>query len=160
MQQKMKEMRGQLLRHEAGLDETSAVKAEKVLDGFDTERQKGHRELGEAKRGLGDLAASDSKDEAAYKKALDALLAANRAQQDLRGRELDELRKVLSQRDTAKVILSLERMQQVMRQEMKKVRKAWLKSELDRMDSDDGDEPMPPPPPGPPPRGPGKGPNK
>ncbi len=159
MQQKMKEMRGQLLRREAGLDEASAQKAEKVLDGFDTERQKGHHEVGEARRSLGELAQGDSKDEGAYKKALDALIAANRAQQDLRSRELDELRKVLSQRETAKVILSLERMQQVMRQEMKKVRKAWLKAELDRMEGDDGDEPPPPGPPPPPPPSPrpGKG---
>lgn len=157
MQQKMKEMRAQLLRREAGLDEASAQKAEKVLDGFDAERQKGHRDVGEARRGLAELAQSDSKDEGAYKKALDALVAANRAQQDLRGRELDELRKVLSQRETAKVILSLERMQQMMRQEMKKARKAWLKAELDRMDGDDGDDPPPPGPPPPPPPPPRKG---
>ncbi|MBI5609613.1 MAG: hypothetical protein HY902_12140 [Deltaproteobacteria bacterium] len=157
MQQRMKEMRAQLLRREAGLDEASAQKAEKVLDGFDADRQKGHRDVGEARRGLADLAQSDSKDEGAYKKALDALIAANRAQQDLRSRELDELRKVLSQRETAKVLLSLERMQQMMRQEMKKARKAWLKAELDRMEGEDGDDPPPPGPPPPPPPPPRKG---
>lgn len=149
MAEKMRELRGQLLRKEAGLDEASAAKAQKVLDTFDQERQKNHRELGEARRALGELAKLDAKEEGAWKKALDALVAANRTMQDLRGRELDELRKVLSQREAAKVILALERMQQIMRREGRQARKAWLKAELDRMDDDEGDGP--PPPPGPPP---------
>lgn len=154
MAARLKEVRGQLLRKEAGLDDAAAAKAEKVLDAFDAERQKAHKDMGEANRALHDLIGADSKDEAAYKKGLDAVVASARALQDLRGRELEELRKVLSQRDTAKVVLALERMQQAMHREMRQTRKAWLKAEMQRLEDEDAGGPDgkgPPPPPAPPP---------
>lgn len=157
MGKRMKEIRADLLRKEAGLSEDAIAKGEKVLDAFDVERQKAHKDVGDAHRGLAELNASDSKDEAAYKKGLDALVAANRALQDLRGRELEELRKVLSQRDTAKVVLSLERIQREMHKEMRQSRKEWLKAEMRRIDAEDGEDGGPPPvPPAPPPPPPGR----
>ena len=158
-QERMREIRGKVLRQEAKLDEAAAAKTEKVLSAFDEERKAAHRREGDARKALHGLVQADSKDEKAYKDALDALVAAHEGVVKLRVRELDELRKSLGQRDAARVVVALPSIQRQMRQLMKEGRKAWLREQLNRLeDDDDGDAPPPPPPPGPPPpRAPGKG---
>ena len=148
--ERMKQMRGQLLRKEAGLDEASTLRAEAVVTRFDQDRQKLHRGVGEATRALRELVGADSKDDKAYRDGLDVLVGAHRAMHDLRTRELDELRKVLTPKECAKVVIALERMHKHMRGEMRSAKREWLQEQLRRMDNGDDDDGRPPPPPAPP----------
>ncbi|MSP92003.1 MAG: periplasmic heavy metal sensor [Myxococcales bacterium] len=150
--QRMKQTRSQLLRKEAGLDEAGAARAETVVTRFDQDRQKLQRGVGEATRALRELVRADSKEDKAYRDGLDALVNAHRAMHDLRSRELDELRKVLTPKECAKVVIALERMHKHMRGEMRSAKREWLKEQLRRMDDGD-DEDGPPVPPAPPGRG-------
>lgn len=108
-QAQMKVMRSQMLREGARLDEAAAVRVEKVLDQFDVERRAKHARQREMHKALMGLIRADSKDEKAYKDALDGLTAAHRQLLDLRTREFDEMRKVLSQREAARVLVALEK---------------------------------------------------
>lgn len=142
---RMKALREDLLRREAGLDAAAAARAGKVHDQFAEDRKKLHRELREEMTAMRKLDTDGVADDAAYKKALDRTVAGHRALHELRAKEVDELRKVLSQRDAARVVLALERIQHAMRKEARQSRKAWLKQEIDRIDDEDEGAPVPPP---------------
>jgi len=146
----MKVMRGKMLREQARLDEAAAARVERVLDQFDGERRSKHLKQREMHKALRALLRADSKDEKAYKEALDGLTAAHRQLLDLRAREFDEMRKVLSQREAAHVLVALEK---AMRHRgpggpgMMGMRHG----PPDGPDAaDDDDVPLPPPPPPPP----------
>lgn len=161
-QERLREVRGKVLRQEAKFDEAAAAKTEKVLHQFDDDRKAAHAREGEARKALNGLVKADSREEKAYKDALDALVVAHEAVVKLRVRELEELRKALGQRDAARVVVALPAIQKQMRQEMKEGRKAWLRDQLQKLEGDDGDDQdgPPPAPPGPPPRGKAKGPSQ
>ncbi len=158
-QERLREVRAKVLRQEAKFDDAAAAKTEKVLNQFDDERKAAHHREGEARKALQGLVQADSKDEKAYKDALDALVVAHEGVVKLRVRELEELRKSLGQRDAARVVVALPSIQRHMRHEIKEGRKAWLREQLNRLEDDDagGDDA---PPPGPPPRGKAKGPGQ
>ncbi len=149
----MKVMRGKMLREDAKLDEAAAVRVEKVLDQFDAERKAKHMKQRETHKALMALLKADSKDEKAYKEALDGLTASHRQLLELRSREFDEMRKVLSQREAAHVLVALEK---AMRHRgpggpgMRGMHHG-PPGGPDDMDDEDGDHPAPPPPPPPPP---------
>lgn len=135
---RFREMRNRLLRQEAKLDDAAAAKTEKVLAQFDDDRRAAHKREAESRKAVAQLVKADSKDEKAYQEALDQVVAAHEAVVQLRVRELGELRKTLGQRDAAKVVVALQAVQRQMRIEMREGRKAWLREQLQRMESEDG----------------------
>ena len=152
-QERLREVRGKVLRQQAKFDEAAAVKTEKVLNQFDEDRKAAHGREADARKALSALVKADSRDEKVYKDALDALVVAHEAVVKLRVRELEELRKSLGQRDAARVVVALPAIQRELRQEMKEGRKAWLRDQLQRLEGDDdGPDAPTPPPQAPPPR--------
>ena len=152
----MKVMRGQMLREGARLDEAAAARVEKLLDQFDVERRTKHARQREMHKTLMGLIRADSKDEKAYKDALDGLTAAHRQLLDLRTREFDEMRKVLSQREAARVLVALEKAMRHRGGPGGRGAHQGPPGPGDDMDEDD-DRPPPPapqPPPPPPPSAP------
>lgn len=99
---RMKRARGRLLREHVGLDDQKARAVEEVLTRSEAARRRHREELRRAERTLDDLLASDSSDEAAYRRAIREGRVAARRLHEVRERELDELGRLLTPRQQAR----------------------------------------------------------
>jgi Spy/CpxP family protein refolding chaperone len=102
------QVRARVLR-EVGIDEAKGKQVEKVLLKYEPERQKQLKAQRSQRKALRDLLRADSNDEAAYKKALDGLRAAQKKIYSVREKELDELGKLLTAKQQAKLFATLQR---------------------------------------------------
>ena len=105
-----KELMDRILQRDVGLDPKKADAVEKVLLKHQNERKRLQRELREQRQTLKRLLADKSEDEQAYKKAVDGFRATQKKLQGLREKELDDLAKVLTPREQAKLFASLQRL--------------------------------------------------
>jgi Spy/CpxP family protein refolding chaperone len=103
------QVRARILR-EVGIDQKKGDAVEKVLRKYEPERQKLMREQRAEKLALRDLLRSNSDDDKAYKKALDGLRSARRKLHTVQEKELDELAKLLTPKQQAKLYAALQRL--------------------------------------------------
>lgn len=107
--ERVKELRGKLLRDKVGLNEARAQKVEAILEA-QRDQQKALRESVRTNmRALRTLIESDSNDQPAYQAAIDGLRAARAQMQALRDAQFTELSKVLSSREQATLMLAMKR---------------------------------------------------
>ncbi|GEM_PF-4208665 len=121
--EKMKEMRGKMLRERIGLTEEKAKKVEAVLDGFHERHMAMREKHRTAMRALKDLVKADSNDQEAYKNALDEMKANHQERQALMEEQMEALKKVVDPKEQAKLFLAHERMTKKMHKFMKEGKK-------------------------------------
>ncbi len=115
----MRQMRARLLRERVGLDEKTAQSVEKVLDKYQTEREKLRATVGQEKKTLRALLDLDGNDQAAYTRAMRSMLDAQQKLERLKQQEFDELSKILTPKQQAKlwrvITEAMKRMQDAMK---------------------------------------------
>jgi Spy/CpxP family protein refolding chaperone len=102
-QQKLRQVRARLLRERVGLDVKTALAVEKILDKFQSERQRLHQAMREEKKKLRALLDLDSNDQAAYTRSQRSLLDVQQKLAMLKQQEFEELAKVLTPKQQAKL---------------------------------------------------------
>lgn len=105
--EKMREMRGRLLREGVKLDEAGAKAVEKVLESFDLEQRAARKEVHQARTRLHQLLGQDVDDSGAYQHAIERLRAAHEAMHRIKERRFDALLGVLSPKKTARLLVML-----------------------------------------------------
>ena len=110
IEQRLKQLRHDLLRKEVGLDENKAIVVERTLDKYMAEKKKLKDQAITHRRALRKLLESDSNDQAAYAAAIRGLREAEKQKQALRERELDELGKLLTAKQQAKLMRATHRL--------------------------------------------------
>lgn len=116
---RVKELRTRVLRTQVGLDEKKAAEVEKILAKHAPERKKIQKEIQTHRRQLRALLDKDSNDQAAYKKAIDGFRAARKKAQTQRDQEFDELAKVLTPKQQAKLVVALRKLQAQLRKRVR-----------------------------------------
>lgn len=104
------QVRLRLLQRRVGLDEATARKVIEVLRSYEGKRAELTRKMQTEKRALGRLVRQDSNDEAAYRQAIDNLMRTQQQIEALRIQEFTELRKVLTAKQQAKLLVELNRL--------------------------------------------------
>jgi len=122
LKQRIQQVRVQLLQTEVGLDEASARKAAGVIEGFDTLRRGYRLQQKQARERIEFLLQTDSKDMGAFKTEVAKMRKAHIELQKLRVTEFDALTKVLTPRQSAQLILGLERVKRKLRRRLRKAR--------------------------------------
>lgn len=110
VEQRLKQLRAKILRQQVGLDEKKAEEVQKVLLKYEPERRKVQRQHQEHRRALRDLLQNDSNDDAAYKKSIDGFRATQKKLNALRDKEMDEVAKLITPKQQAKLYAALERL--------------------------------------------------
>jgi Spy/CpxP family protein refolding chaperone len=110
IEQRLKQLRHDMLRKEVGLDEKKATVVERVLDKYMAEKRKLREQAVTHRRALRQLLESDSNDQQAYTTAIRGLRDAEKQKQSLKERELDELGKLLTAKQQAKLMRATHRL--------------------------------------------------
>ena len=105
--EKMREMRGRLLREGVKLDEAGAKAVEKVLESFDVEQRQARKEVHQARTRLHQMLGQDVDDSVAYQEAIERLRAAHETMHRIKERRFDALLSVLSPKKTARLLVML-----------------------------------------------------
>jgi Spy/CpxP family protein refolding chaperone len=108
LQKKLRERRARVLREGVGLDEKTAQAAEKILDKHQAERERHEATQREEKKRLRALLDLDQNDQAAYTRSLRNLLDIQQKLAKLRQQEFDELGKVLTPKQQAKLARAID----------------------------------------------------
>lgn len=99
--QRFKQARASILRKRLGLEEKRAQEVEKVLDKYAPERKKLRDSMRDQQKALRELIKKNSDDQAAFKRALDALADGQGKLNALRLQEQAELAKLLTPKQQA-----------------------------------------------------------
>jgi Spy/CpxP family protein refolding chaperone len=95
--------RAHMLRDEVGLDEKTAAAVERILSKYRPERKAASETVDSERRKLNAMLELDSNDQAAYAKSIRSLLDARQKLHDLQRKQADELAKVLTPKQQAKL---------------------------------------------------------
>jgi len=115
--------RAQMLRVEVGLDEKTAATVERILAKYRPERKTQADIVDSERRKLNAMLELDSNDQAAYAKSIRAMLDARQKLQELQRKQADELTKVLTPKQQAKLARAIGETRSAMRQ--KRGRGSW-----------------------------------
>ncbi len=107
VQERIKALRHKMLVRKVGLSEDKATKVEQIIDGFNGERQKIHKQIAEEKKTLRELLKSNSDDQDSYEGAITRLRAAQKQNQALRDKEFEALKQELTPKEQAKLLRAL-----------------------------------------------------
>jgi Spy/CpxP family protein refolding chaperone len=110
IEQRLKQLRHDMLRKEVGLDESKAIVVERALDKYMAEKRKLKEQAVTHRRALRKLLESDSNDQQAYTSAIRGLREAEKQKQSLREREMDELGKLLTPKQQARLMRATHRL--------------------------------------------------
>ncbi len=103
-------VRMRVLTGRVGLDDASAHKVLAVLRAHEGKRAELARRMKSEKRNLKRLVRQDSNDEASYRRAIDDLMRTQQEMEALRFQEFTELRKVMTAKQQAKLLVELNRL--------------------------------------------------
>jgi Spy/CpxP family protein refolding chaperone len=92
-----------MLRDEVGLDEKTAIAVERILSKYRPERKAAADIVDSEQRKLNAMLELDSNDQAAYAKSIRAMLDARQKLQELQRKQAEELTKVLTPKQQAKL---------------------------------------------------------
>jgi Spy/CpxP family protein refolding chaperone len=95
--------RARMLRDEVGLDEKTAAAVERILSKYRPDRKAASETIDSERRKLNAMLELDSNDQAAYAKSIRALLDARQKLHELQRKQADELAKVLTPKQQAKL---------------------------------------------------------
>lgn len=107
VQERVKKMRGKVLREKLGLSEEKAKKVEAIFDALEPERRKVREEVRAARKQLRELLKADSDDQPAYDAALAKLREATKKTVALRDKQFEALKKELTPKEQAKIVHQL-----------------------------------------------------
>lgn len=110
VEQRLKQVTAKILRQEVGLDDQKADEVMKVLVKHQVERRTLQQQHRQHRKAIGELLQSDSSDEAQYKKSIDGFRTTQKKLNGLRDREMDEIAKLITPKQQAKLFRALERM--------------------------------------------------
>jgi hypothetical protein len=133
-----------VLSREAGFDDRTIERLEAILERSQTAREALHRTEREHHRALKQLTESQSRDEAAFDRAVSGLLQTRRQLQTLRDEEVAAMRKELKPSQQARLLLALPKVMREGRKLMRSLRKEILRDEIkaaEEEDKDDDDQP-------------------
>lgn len=105
-----KEKRLQMLKEKVGLAEDVAGRVEAVLEQFHAQRMELHEAVKDRTEAVEELLSEDSNDQEAYAAALDAVMKAREEMHALKVEEIEALRKVLTPKQQAQMLMSLRKM--------------------------------------------------
>jgi Spy/CpxP family protein refolding chaperone len=123
IEQRLKQLRHDMLRKEVGLDENKAAVVEKTLDKYMAEKRKLKEQAITHRRALRKLLESDSNDQQAYTDAIRGLREAEKQKQSLREREMDELAKLLTPKQQAKLLRATHRLKRKLAHKLREHRR-------------------------------------
>ncbi|GEM_PF-2480385 len=123
----MRTARAAALRAEVALPASAHAKIVTILDGFDVQRQKIQRELHRTGRALHLLVRAGETDDALFKHAIDRMMAARTKSSALRAQEFAAMRKVLTPKQTAQLLMALPRIHESVHKGMRSSRKSRLR---------------------------------
>jgi Spy/CpxP family protein refolding chaperone len=109
--QRLKRLRGRLLRKKIGLSEEKAARVEALFLANAERRRELNTAQKSARAELRALFQSDSDDQDAFGAALDKLRKAHKELDELREQELDELHTFLTPKEEAKLLRAVEQLQ-------------------------------------------------
>ncbi len=123
LMQRIHEVRLQLLQTEVGLDPAAAKSAAGVIRGFDGLRRGFMRSQRQARQEIRRLLESSSNDMKRYRAAVAQMRQAHGELQQLRIKEFDALVKVLTPRQSALLVLGLERVKRKLRKRLRAMKR-------------------------------------
>jgi Spy/CpxP family protein refolding chaperone len=106
-----------MLREEVGLDEKTAAAVERILAKYRPERKAAADTVDSEQRKLNAMLELDSNDQAAYAKSIRAMLEARQKLQELQRKQADELTKVLTPKQQAKLARAIGETRAAMRRQ-------------------------------------------
>jgi Spy/CpxP family protein refolding chaperone len=110
IQQRLKQLRHELLLKEVGLDAAKAASVERGLDKYAAERRSVRDRIEQHRSTLRKLLDANSNDQQAYTAAIRGLREAEKQRGTLRERELDEIGKLLTPKQQAQLMRGTERL--------------------------------------------------
>ena len=113
---KMGEIRGRMLRDQVGLSEVKARNVEAILQRHRNERLDLRQKLLAHQRKIAELLRQDSDDQSAYTREIQGMRTSQRQLQALRETEIDELQKVLTPKEQARLGVAMRQMRRRMNQ--------------------------------------------
>ena len=140
IQKQLNKLRNFMLREEVGLSDEKAKKVIEVLDKYQEKDREIFKKLRATSLKLEALLLEDSNDQSKYKELIEEIARLRDERQSLKKKELDELKKLLSPKEQAKLILSLRDARHKFRRAM------WGGGFGPPFMGEEGDEPPPPPP--------------
>jgi len=123
LRKRFRKKRGEILRRRVGLSGSKVAQVEAILDKHTASHRKLAYELRRSRRTLGRLLRSDSDDQQAFASALAALQRTAQAKQQLRQTEFGELQQVLTPKEQAKLLRTLNIIRRKLHQRRMKRRK-------------------------------------
>lgn len=120
---RLKQIRGAILRKRVGLDEKRAKQVENILDRYKPQRQALQKKLRTHRQAIGRLLKADSNDQNAYRREIAGWRSARRQLDALRVREINDVSRLLTPKQQAKLAVALRRMQRRLRQAMQRYRR-------------------------------------
>jgi Spy/CpxP family protein refolding chaperone len=105
--ERLQQVRTRVLQKQVGLDAKTAEQVVKILTKYQPERKKLQSELRASRRAVRELLSQDSSDEAAYKKGIQGFRSAEKKLFDLKNKEIDEVSKLLTPKQQAKLVAVL-----------------------------------------------------
>ncbi len=119
---RLKQIRGEILRKRVGLDEKHAKQVESILDRYRPQRQALRQKLKAHRQAISKLLKADSNDQNAYRREIAGLRSTQKQLDALRDREINEVSRLLTPKQQAKLAVALRRMQRRLRQAMQQYR--------------------------------------
>jgi Spy/CpxP family protein refolding chaperone len=120
VEQRVRQMRSEVLRKQVGLDDKKAQEVEVILDQFHAERRQLSEELRKHRHALRDLVSKDSADRGAYARALSGIQAAEDKLHMLHKRQHQALAKLMAPKEQAKFELAIHQMRRRLRKALQK----------------------------------------
>ena len=128
LHERMKELRGRILKKRVGLDAERIDEVEAILQKGDQERKGLHRAMRESHEKLRHLIKADAEDGASYEAAVGTLLKSRQRLHELQHGELERLRELLSPKEMGKLVMALHRL----KKRMKRMHERAGGDEMDR----------------------------
>ena len=124
VEQRLKQLRRDVLLKEVGLDEKKATDAERILDKYAVERKKLQRELRTQRRALKQLFDEDSNDQAAYARSLKTMRDTQKRLGSVQEREIDELSRLMTPKQQAKFLRAIQQVKRKIARRLREHRNA------------------------------------
>lgn len=119
---RLKQIRGQVLRKRVGLDEKHAKQVEGILDRYRPKRRALQKQMRTHRQAIGKLLKADSNDQNAYRREIAGMRNAKKQLDALRDREINEISRVITPKQQAKLAVALRRMQRRLHSAMSQYR--------------------------------------
>lgn len=122
IEERMKQVIERVLKEEVGLNDAKAKQVQELFAKQNAEQAKLRQELQNAEQALSTLVEGDNADEKAYANALKELRAKQNAVHTARNKHQDQMGKLLTSKQHAKLLHSLQKLERTLRKGMRRHR--------------------------------------